>query len=183
MIDTELARLLFEQQKVIVTIRKKIDLKVAGIDLSAYEKGSRVKVPLWLAKVLADKGVVEISDENLINADSLMKALWREEHSPMPAELPEDFFAKLALSLRLSKEEGLSRIREKKQMELMIDDLMSSRLQKMLSAIRMGADLTEYLGNLTIEERILHDRLNRVLSEWRKMIALLLEGVMSNEHA
>ncbi len=183
MIDPKVATLIFENQKVKVKIRKRINLRIAGVDFSLYDIGNKVTIPLWLAKVLSKEGVVELDDENYVRFDTIMKYLWREEHSPIPTELPEDFFSKISLTLQasLKDEENFSRLREKRQISLIVEDLLSSRLQKIFSAIRMNADLSEYYGKLTIEERILHDILNRLFSNWRKVIERLLKGIPNGE--
>ncbi|RLF24407.1 MAG: hypothetical protein DRN15_03210 [Thermoprotei archaeon] len=171
--------ILYKNQQVSVVLKERVKLKIGSLDLSSLEAGTKLKLPYWIAKVLEEKGIVEVEDRG-VGFDELAKALWREEHSSTLSSLSEDFYSKVRLylerSLMPSIEGKPTRISELRQYQALLDELLGRRLQKILLVARVGISPPEYAKDMVVEERILYDRLNYVLEEWRKMVSSLTKG-------
>jgi len=168
----EVGEILFETQLVTVKVLRKMNFEAGGIDLSRYKEGDKCRLPLWLARALDKGGFVEMIDDNLLTVTELSKALWKDQHSSTPLELPDDFYLKAKLTLSRLRESVRSFDTEKElsTLNMCFEDLVNVRLQKIFQAVRLRTDIPDFIKNLVLEERLLYRQLERVLSKWSKLI-------------
>lgn len=138
-------------------------------------RGDEIELPRWQAKMLADRGLVEVRDEP-IDLKTVNIYHYREKKkvgANQLSELPQDFYPK-AFELverldRLIQEKPYHMlIRDREILEKNLVELSEARLAKI---IRLA--MTEEGGvreRLTPEETVVYDRLLDTIKGWRSYL-------------
>ena len=87
--------------------------------------------------------------------------------------LPKDFYPKYRRYLsELKKEVAKSpeKMREYERVKQLTQDIVNSRLKKIIAIASTSARTEQILRNLTSEERFLFERLYKLVSDWRTQI-------------
>ncbi len=134
------------------------DFKFDYIKINGPREGEILDIGLWLAPVLAEKGLVKVGLEDfeaeVFNAINKEKILGQHQIGP----LPQDFYQKFNLYIKLKKDD--------QRIKMHVYDLIKIRMNKIIQMALQGVELDKLVSLLTPEETILFQRLKNDLEEW-----------------
>lgn len=172
----EAQNLSYEEGSVdVVFVKPCSEIKVAGGVVGPFNEGVETALPRWIAKILAENGVVKIKQDASRNLVELSKSAWREERSDSLLPVDEDFYPRLRSYLRELKSKvdaapTQQLINELRQAELKAKDLVNCRLQKI---VRIALDRTppkNLIDNMAAEEKVLFNSIRELIEVWRSHI-------------
>jgi len=151
------------------------EIELVGLKVGPFEEGREYQVLFWVARELEGAGIARIQGEGLLDAVELNKVQWKERVQPVGrvSSLPEDFYPGLRRYLADLKREagkGAERVREYEKAVRLARDIVNCRLKKVVSLSSSPAQTDQFLNNLAREERLLYDRLSRIIGDWRDSI-------------
>jgi DNA replication initiation complex subunit (GINS family) len=144
-------------------MKVKIRLLQGNLELEGLRElaeGEEIEVEEWTAKTLIGKGLAELAEP--LDLAELRGMILAEERERGLRKLPEDFFARLSLSLQKAGE-------SRTQMREAADELLEVRIQKML------ANLSQRNENLLPEETSLFNLLSADLERWKEELKRRIE--------
>ncbi|MCW4028092.1 MAG: hypothetical protein NWE92_00385 [Candidatus Bathyarchaeota archaeon] len=161
----------------IVANRNCPEIKLAGLNVGPYDEGNEYEAYFWIAKILAEAGMVHFREEDILDATKLFKAQWKEgvQIPGQINELPEDFYPKLRRFLRDLKEQAAQSQQSEKYQEYdrakqLARDITNSRLKKIVSLSAAPAQTDQFLKRMTHEEKIVYEQLVKIIAEWKAKI-------------
>jgi len=159
----------------IVANRNCPEIKLAGLTVGPFDEGNEYEVYFWVAKELANAGMVHFREDDVLDATKLFKVQWKEgvQIPGQISELPEDFYPKLRRYLATIKEEiskQPEKINEYEKTKHLAKDIVNSRLKKIVSLSAGPSQTDQVLKKLTSEEKILYDQLVKLISRWKTNI-------------
>ena len=159
----------------IVANRNCPEIKLAGLTVGPFDEGNEYEVYFWVAKELANSGMVHFREDDILDATKLFKVQWKEgvQIPGQISELPEDFYPKLRRYLATIKEEiskQPEKINEFEKTKHLAKDIVNSRLKKIVSLSAGPSQTDQVLKKLTSEEKILYDQLVKLISRWKTNI-------------
>jgi hypothetical protein len=166
----------FENSLVRIAANRNVpEIKLAGLSLGPFEEGNEYEVYYWAAQELEKSGIVRFREEETIDAAKLYKIQWTErvQTGGQMSTLSKDFYPKYRRYLsELKKEVAKSpeKMREYERVKQLTQDIVNSRLKKIIAIASTSARTEQVLRNLTSEERFLFERLYKLVSDWRTQI-------------
>jgi DNA replication factor GINS len=159
----------------IVANRNCPEIKLAGLTIGPFDEGNEYEVYFWVAKELANSGMVHFREDDVLDATKLFKVQWKEgvQIPGQISELPEDFYPKLRRYLATIKEEiskQPEKINEYEKTKHLAKDIVNSRLKKIVSLSAGPSQTDQVLKKLTSEEKILYEQLVKLISRWKTNI-------------
>ena len=158
----------------IVANRNCPEIKLAGLTVGPFDEGNEYEVYFWVAKELANAGLVHFREDDLLDSTKLFKVQWREgvQVPGQISELPDDFYPKLRRHLAALKQEATQpeKISEYQKTQHLAKDVVNSRLRKIVSLSAAPAQSEQVLKKLSNEEKILYEQLVKAISEWKTKI-------------
>lgn len=150
-------------------------LEGATFSLDGVSKGSRFRVPLWVAFVLNEQGYVTIDKEEEMGW--LSKVHWREKvQSPLDtvslSELPSDFYARVRRTmeaLRQARDDPVVQ-QNLKQTENLFSDVTKRRTQMIVEMALLDTVDLSLKEKLTYEEKWLLREIRSLLGVWTEKI-------------
>jgi hypothetical protein len=159
----------------IIANRNFPEVKLAGLNIGPFEEGNEYEVQFWIAQELEKAGVARFREEECLEATRLSKIQWAErvQTAGQISKLPEDFYPKLRRYLAKLKEDSAKapeKLREYEKSKHLTQDVVNSRLKKIVSLASAPPQTEQTLKNFTSEERVLYERLHKLISGWRVQI-------------
>jgi hypothetical protein len=159
----------------IIANRNFPEVKLAGLNIGPFEEGNEYEVQFWIAQELEKAGVARFREEECLEATRLYKIQWAErvQTAHLISKLPEDFYPKLRRYLVKLKEDSAKspeKLREYEKSKHLTQDVVNSRLKKIVSLASAPPQTEQTLKNFTSEERVLYERLHKFICEWRLQI-------------
>jgi len=159
----------------IIANRNCSEVKLAGLNVGPFEEGNEYEVYRWVALELERSGIAHFREEEQLDAAKLNKIQWMErvQTAGQISKLPEDFYPKLRRCISELKETVVKdpeKMREYERVRHLTQDIINSRLKKIVSIASGPAQTENTLRNLTGEERFLHERLYKLINQWKKQI-------------
>jgi len=159
----------------IIANRNCPEIKLAGLTVGPFEEGNEYEVQYWIAQELKKAGIARFREEEMLDAAKLSKIQWKErvQTTRQVSTLPEEFYPKLRRCLKELRKEADKKLEKRKEYEKVIQltqDIVNSRLKKIVSLASAPAQTEQVLKNLAIEERFLYEQLYALISEWRTQI-------------
>jgi hypothetical protein len=161
----------------IVANRNCPEIKLAGLSVGPFDEGNEYEVYFWVAKELASAGMVHFREEETLDATKLFKAQWKEgvQIPGQISELPDDFYPKLRRFLSELKNQAYQtqdseKFQECDRVKQLARDIVNSRLKKIVSLASGPGQSDQVLNKLTKEEKIVHEHLVKIISEWKAKI-------------
>jgi hypothetical protein len=159
----------------IVANRNCPEIKLAGLNVGPFEEGNEHKVQYWIACELEKFGIARLREEEFLDSAKLYKIQWKErvQTAAQISKLPENFYPALRRCLIGLKEKMAKqpeKMREYEKVRQLALDIISSRLKKIVSLASAPAQTEQVLKNFTSEERLLYEKLYKLISEWRTQI-------------
>jgi hypothetical protein len=151
------------------------EIRLAGLSVGPFEEGNDYEVYYWAALELEKGGIARPREEDKLDSVKLNKVQWTEriQTSGQVSKLPDYVYPKLRRRLaELRKEiaKDPEKIREYERFRHLTQDITNSRLRKIVSIASAPAQTENTLRNFTTEEKLLYDRLYRLIENWRKQI-------------
>jgi hypothetical protein len=166
----------FENSRVkVVANRNYPDMKLAGFKVGPFQEGNEYELYYWVAEELAAAGIVHFREEDNLDATKLYKVQWKErvQVAGQISELPEDFYPKLRRYLaQLKRDIGRQpqKVQEYQKAKSLAEDVVNSRLKKIVTLSAGPVQAEQILGKLTDEERLIYMQLGKIVSQWRNRI-------------
>jgi hypothetical protein len=159
----------------VIANRNSPEIKLAGLSLGPFEEGNEYEVYYWVAKELEKAGIVHHRDEESLDAARLYKVQWTErvQTAGQISKLQDSFYSKsrrCVLGLKKEAAKDPEKIREYEKVKQLTQDIVNSRLKKIVSIASAPAQTEQILRNLTDEERFLYEFLYNLISRWRTQI-------------
>ena len=158
----------------IVANRNCPEIKLAGLTVGPFDEGNEYEVYFWVAKELAASGMVHFREDDVLDATKLFKVQWKEgvQIPGQISELPDDFYPKLRRFLSDLKEQSSKpeKYQEHFKAKQLARDIVNSRLKKIVALSSAPAQTEQVLKKLTSEEKILFEKLVKIISQWKTEI-------------
>ncbi len=166
----------FENSRVkVIANRNYPEMKLAGLSVGPFQEGNEYEFYYWIAQELAAAGVAHFREEDSLDATKLYKVQWKErvQVAGQISELPENFYPKLRRYLKQLKHD-LSRqpekITEYQKTKHLADDIVNSRLRKIVTLSSGPIQADQILNKLTNEEQLIYMQLAKEVNQWRSHI-------------
>jgi hypothetical protein len=158
----------------IVANRNCPEIELAGLTVGPFDEGNEYEVYFWVAKELANAGMVHFREDDMLDATKLFKVQWREsvQIPGQISELPDDFYPKLRRYLAALKQEATQpeKINEYQKTQHLAKDVVNSRLKKIVALSAAPRQGEQVLKKFSSEEKMLYEQLVKIISEWRDKI-------------
>lgn len=158
----------------IVANRNCPEIKLAGLTVGPFDEGNEYEVHFWVAKELANAGLVHFREEDLLESRKLFQVQWKEgvQIPGQISELPEDFYPKVRRYLAVLKQEATQpeKISEYQRARHLAKDVVNSRLRKIVALSTAPSQSEQVTSKLSSEEKILYEQLVKIISEWKTKI-------------
>jgi len=159
----------------IVANRDYPEIKLAGLTVGPFEEGNEYEVYYWIAVELERSGIVSRREEERMTGTMLNKTQWTErvQTAKQISKLPQDFYPKLRrflVDLKRKTTKEPEKMRDSERIRHLTQDIVNSRLRKIVSIASAPAQTENTLRNLTPEERSLYGELHNLISQWRGQI-------------
>ncbi|MFQ6086840.1 MAG: hypothetical protein ACE5OV_02355 [Candidatus Bathyarchaeia archaeon] len=171
----------FENKPVKIVINRNCpEIQLVGVKVGPFEEGKEYEVKYWVAKELERAGIARVREEELLDAVKLHKISWKEsiQQARQVSPLEEDFYPRLRRYLASLKRKAVSnpeKMREYEKATRLSRDIVNCRLRKIVSLASSPAQTNQTLNNLAREERILYERLYRIINEWKSKILKVMK--------
>ena len=166
----------FENSRVkVIANRNYPEMKLAGLVVGPFQEGNEYDVYYWVGNELSQAGIVHFREEDTLDATKLYKVQWKErvQVAGQISELPEDFYPKLRRYLAHLKQEinrQPEKIQEYQKAKHLADDIVNSRLKKIVTLSAGPTQGEQILNKLTAEERLIYMQLGKIVSQYRTHI-------------
>jgi len=159
----------------IIANRNCPEIKLAGLTVGPFDEGNEYEVYFWVAKELANSGMVHLREDEVLDATKLFKVQWKEgvQIPGQISELPEDFYPKLRRylsDLRDQASKQSEKYQEYDRTKQLARDIVNSRLKKIVALSSAPSQTEQVLKKLTNEEKLMFDQLVKIISEWKTKI-------------
>ena len=147
------------------------DMELVGVKIGTRSAGDEFQVRLWVAEQLKDAEMVRSKDEEVMNLMSLQKIQWIEtslQTGRRVSELPEMFYPKLRRYIHQLQEKEMQS--ELDQALRLANDVVNSRLNRVVNLSSASPLINSMVRNLTDEEKGLCESLSKIIFSWREKI-------------
>jgi DNA replication factor GINS len=151
------------------------ELKLGGIKVGPFQQGNEYEMYFWIAIALAEEGIVHFREEDNLDATKLYKVQWKErvQVAGQISELPEDFYPKIRRHLKQLKQDIAKhpeKIQDYQKTKCLADDIVNSRLKKIVTLSSGPMQAEQIISKLTSEERLIYMQLVKIVTQWRIQI-------------
>ncbi len=165
----------------IIANRNLAEIELGGLRVGPFEEGNEYDVYYWVAAELEKSEIVHFPESDRLDASKLNKTQWTEriQVPGQISKLPESFYPKLRRCIAQMKEEILKdpqRVKDYDRIRHLAQDIVNSRVRKIVSMASTTAQTENVLRNLTEEEKDLYERLYTLINEWRTGISIYQEA-------
>jgi hypothetical protein len=159
----------------IVANRTSPEIKLGGLCLGPFDEGNEYEVYYWTALELEKSGIARFREEEQVDVTKLNKIQWTERiQSPgQISKLPDNFYPKvrrLLTRLKLEVARDPEKMREYERVRHLAQDVINSRLKKIISIASSPGQTENTLRNFAEEEKFLYYKLFKLVSEWKMKI-------------
>jgi len=159
----------------VIANRNYPEIRLAGLSVGPLEEGNEYEVYYWIAHELAESGIVHFREDDSLDATKLYKIQWKErvQVPGQISELPEDFYPKLRRYLATLKEQMTKqpeKMQEYEKAKQVACDIVNSRLKKIVTLSSGPAQTDQILHKFTSEERLIYERLCKIVNAGRTQI-------------
>jgi hypothetical protein len=159
----------------IVANRNCPEIKLAGLTVGPFDEGNEYEVYFWVAKELANAGMVHFREDDILDATKLFKVQWKEgvQIPGQISELSDDFYPKLRRFISDLKDQASKqseKYQEYDRAKQLARDIVNSRLKKIVALSSAPTQSEQVLKKFTSEEKILYEQLVKIISQWKTKI-------------
>ncbi|MGB9740940.1 MAG: hypothetical protein ACP5IM_00945 [Candidatus Bathyarchaeia archaeon] len=167
----------------IIANRNCPEIRLAGLDVGPFEEGNEYEVQFWVAQELEKAGIARFREEERLDTKKIFKIQWTErvQTASQISKLPENFYPKLRrylAELKKASAKSPDKLREYEKGKQVVRDMVNARLKKIVSLATANFGQTEQLlKNLADEERLIYDRLRKLIHWWKSQILEYEESI------
>ena len=159
----------------VIANRNLAEVTLAGISIGPLQEGNEYDIYYWIALELAKIGIVHFREKDSLDATKLYKVQWKErvQIAGQISELPEDFYPKLRRYLKKLKQDIArqpEKIQEYQKTKHLANDIVNSRLKKIVTLSSGPTQSEHILNKLTAEERLVYMQMGNFVTQWRNQI-------------
>jgi hypothetical protein len=160
----------------IIANRNCPEIKLVGLDIGPFEEGNEYEVQFWVAQELEKTGVTRFREEERLDTKRIYRIQWTErvQTASQISKLPENFYPKLRrylAELKGASAKSPEKLREYEKGRQVVRDMVNARLKKIVSLATANFGQTEQLlKNLADEERLIYERLSKLIHWWKSQI-------------
>jgi hypothetical protein len=164
----------------VVANRDNPEIKLAGINIGPFEEGNEYEIYDWIVEELEKAGIVHRREDDRLDSAKLYKIQWKEraQTAGQIIKPSESFYPELRRCILRLKEESQrtpEKMREWERAMQLTQDIVNSRLKKIVTLATAPTQTDNLLKNLTDEERFLYNQLTKLIHQWRDKITELTE--------
>lgn len=168
----------FENSQVKVIANKNCpQITLAGLTIGPFQEGNEYNLYYWVAKELADAGIVHFRQDDVLDATKLYKIQWKErvQIAGQISEIPEDFYPQLRRYLKTAKTQITTqpepaKVQDYQKIKQTANDIVNSRLKKIVSLSSGPTQIDQIIKKLTPEEKQVFNQLAKIIHNWRSRI-------------
>ncbi|MBY9000222.1 MAG: DNA replication complex GINS family protein [Candidatus Heimdallarchaeota archaeon] len=178
---TELERIQFdfENKDISVKCLKNLEEFDMGDRKFKLLKGSRLKVPFWLAIFLEEDEYVELEETNEVDFPSLHKLAIKEGENISLQQLNAYFYIAMRKTYQEFKDKKKSiPYRQIEAMDMKLREIMTMRLSKIIKIAEKGKNITTKTRNFTPEERWLYEFVSEAIEKWKNIVKASDENII-----
>lgn len=164
----------------IIANRNHQEIKLAGLTIGPFEEGNEYEVYNWVAEELEKAQVAHKREDDRFDASKLYRIQWREraQIAGQITKPSDNFYPELRRCLAILRREAKEtpeKLREYERVMQLTQDIVNSRVKKIIMLATAPTQTDNILQNLTQEERFLYERLAHLIQKWREKIIAILE--------
>lgn len=164
----------------VIANRNNPEIKLAGITIGPFEEGNEYEVYEWVVEELEKAGIAHRREDDRLDSAKLYKIQWKEraQTAGQIIKPSDNFYPELRRYIRQLKEESQhtpEKMREYERVIQLTQDIVSSRLKKIVTLASASTQTDHMLKNFTDEEKFLYDQLTKLIHQWRNKITELAE--------
>lgn len=165
----------------IIANRACSEIKLGGMSVGPFEEGNEYEAYFWVAVELDKSGIARFREEEQVDTARLNKIQWTERvQTPgQISKLPENFYPKVRRYLAKLKADIVrdpAKMREYERVRQLAQDIVNSRLKKIISIASAPAQTDNTLRNFADEEKFLYEKLCSAIIQWKTQIIGNHEG-------
>ncbi len=169
----------FMEEEVRVEVIGKSSRVVTHEGVIELVRGAEYNLPRWLAYMLAEKGIVNIKEEEL-SVEKLSNILYNEESTsnrPEFTKIPRYMYLLIKKKLSsiedaLKKKADLNLLQEYKYYEDLLYSINRTRVKKILYLLQLHEIPQDIIEKLSEEEKILLTILRETLTRWMNSLGI-----------
>jgi hypothetical protein len=160
----------------VVASRSIPDLLVDDGIEGQIDAGQKFETRHWIASHLVDAGLAQFEGTSKLDFSTLYKIHWKEtklQTGRKISAIPEHFYPKLRRYLQSLKQHittEAARSNEYHNAQRLARDILNCRLKKIVSLAASTSLTGEILQKFSVEERVLFDNLQAIISKWKSNI-------------
>ena len=163
-VHLDLKRLQFELEEEpieILPLQDFADLRFDGIQLHLV-KDQVATIPLWVAEILENEGVIKIQLDNYVSPRSVRQLAFQEEETPALNKIDPLMYRRIRHYIDLlGKESSQASLRRLTSIEGSFNTILRLRFRKLLNIATVKRDSTN-MARLTSEESWIYNNLNGI---------------------
>jgi hypothetical protein len=164
----------------VIANRNSPEIKLGGITLDPFEEGNEYEVRNWVANELEQFGIAHRREDDRLDSAKLYKIQWKEraQTAGQIIKPSENFYPELRRYIKELKEESKyspEKMREYERAMQLTQDIVNSRLKKIIMLATTLNQTDQVLRNFTNEEKFLYDQLTKLIHSWRSKITHISE--------
>ena len=172
----------FENSSVRILANRSLQgIELPGLTVGPFKEGNEYDVEYWIAWQLVKSGVARFGKDEVLDANKLYKIQWKErvQRIRQLSKLPDEFYPRLRRYLADLREEmtqNQEKMQEYNKAKQVTQDVIISRLKKIVSLASAPAQTQQILENLTSEEKSLYQKIHELVNQWQVEILKKKEG-------
>lgn len=164
----------------VIADRNGPEIKLGGITVGPFEEGNEYEVRTWIANELEKTRIARRREDERLDSAKLYKIQWKERAQTAGQIIrpAENFYPELRRYIKEVKEESKyspEKMREYERAMQLTQDIVNSRLKKIIMLATTPNQSDHVLRNFTDEEKFLYDQLTKLIHSWRSKITELSE--------
>ena len=169
--ELERIQLDFETLEIRVMCKQNLEEFNLGERKIRLTEGVKIKLPYWLAIVLAKEDYVTIEELSDYDFPELHEVT-RKERENISLQKIDQFFYILARKTfdELQKKEKVISYRQQQSIETKIREFMTVRLSKIIKMAEKGKNITNKTRNFTPEEKWLFEIVVDAVEKWKEIV-------------
>jgi len=177
-LEDELARLNYDFEEADIEVEPLMDYGNLRFDGNNYNiiEGRKLNLPLWIAEILEENGIVMINTTNSGSVDRLRSVMQKERKYPTLTDLDRLLYRQVRNEINNLRAQGTqTSLMQLSSLEGSLNGILRLRTRKILQIVRDDEGMNN--PNMTAEEEWLFERLNSLYSSWKEKVGKdALEG-------
>jgi len=163
----------FEEEKIEVRALEDFEsLDIENFHIS-LRKDDVIQLPLWLADVLIEEGLVQFHKDPIIDLNKLLQISYDENKSTSLVELNTSMFIRRVKEeiSRLEQENGIMAVRKLTSVKGSFNKIMRARIKKIMAYAQSSDQESKNKRIFSAEEQWIYYRMRELLESWGNLLS------------